>query len=139
MTSKKVYLFSLTAILLASVYPIYMGIIMLMAYIQHGGIDAAAYPRYVIPYTPICAALIICTGILPVIYKICKKFALVIISAFSTIIFLIVERFFERIVVFSSIFETRNIKWWENNVETGNGFRVYLPRNKWKQRKKRWK
>ena len=66
MSSKKVWLLSLGIILSASVYPIYMGIVMILSFIQNGGIDVADYPRYIIPYTPICIALIICTVLLPI-------------------------------------------------------------------------
>ena len=45
MATKKVYLISLGVILLASAYPIYMGVIMLWAYIQNGGIDVMEYPN----------------------------------------------------------------------------------------------
>ena len=69
MTTKKTYAFSLCAVLLASVYPLYMGEVMIFAYIQNGGIDVADYPSYIIPYTPICIALILCTTFLPLFVR----------------------------------------------------------------------
>ena len=67
MTAKKVYLLSIVFVLLAAAYPVYMGAVMVLAYAQNGGIDVADYPSYIIPYTPICVALIICTALLPLV------------------------------------------------------------------------
>jgi len=113
MTSKKVYLLSYMTIILASIYPIYMGVLMLSAYIKDGGIEAANYPSYIIPYTPICAALIICTALLPLVYKLCKRFTLPILSVLGAVLFLIVETGFEKIAVFSDLSFKINIETWQ--------------------------
>jgi len=101
MTIKKTYLLSLGIILSASVYPIYMGIVMFFAYIQNGGINATDYPKYIIPYTPICISIIICALLLPFVYKYCKKFTLLFLSVLGIILFLGIEIGFEQITVFS--------------------------------------
>jgi len=113
MTAKKVYLLSLGIILLASAYPIYMGAVMLRAYIQNGGIDAADYPSYMIPYTPICVAVIICTALLPLVFKLCKKFALPVLSALGAVLFLGTETGFERIAVFTDVSSKMKIETWQ--------------------------
>ena len=100
MTTKKVYLLSLGIILIASAYPINMGVVMLWAYIQNGGINAADYPSYVIPYTPICIAIIISTAIIPIAYRACKRLTLPALSILGMFLFLSAEVFFEKIVVF---------------------------------------
>ncbi|MCL2678049.1 MAG: hypothetical protein FWE85_03235 [Clostridiales bacterium] len=101
MTAKKMYLLSLGAVMLASAYPIYMGAVMLWAYMRNGGIDAADYPSYIIPYTPICLAFIVCTALLPLAFKWCKKFALPALSLLGIILFLVAEIAFEQVTVFS--------------------------------------
>ena len=101
MTTKKLYMIFLGSTILSSVYPIYMGIIMIVAHIRNGGINAIDYPKYIIPYTPICISLIICTLLLPLIYRHLKKFALITLSVLSIMLFLGTELGFERMVVFT--------------------------------------
>ena len=113
MIAKKVYLLSLSAVLLASVYPIYMGAVMLRAYLQDGGIDVADYPSYIIPYTPICIALIVCTALLPLAFRLCKKFTLPTLSALGVALFLGAEIAFEQIAVFASHSSRMNIETWQ--------------------------
>ncbi|MCL2488442.1 MAG: hypothetical protein FWE80_07145 [Oscillospiraceae bacterium] len=103
MSAKKVWLISLGAVLLASVYPIYMGISVLGAHLRNGGVEAADYPKYVIPYTPLCIALLCGVVLLPLVYKLCKKYTLPALSAFGVGLFLGIERFFERILVFETV------------------------------------
>lgn len=113
MTTKKVYLYALGAVLLASAYPIYMGAVMFSAAIQTGGIDAANYPRYIIPYTPVCIALILCAALLPLASKLCKKFALPVLSALGVLSFLGAEAGFERIAVFTDMSTKMNVETWQ--------------------------
>jgi len=100
MTTRKVYFLSLAAVQSASVYPIIMGVRVLAAYIKFGGVDASNYPKYVIPYTPICIALIISVALLPLIVRLCKKFALLTVSLLALALFFGAELGFEKIVVF---------------------------------------
>ena len=88
---KKIVAGLLIVVLSASVYPIYMGMIMLTAYFKNGGIDAADYPKYIIPYTPMCVAIIICVVILPIVYKL-KKYALTVLSLVGIGLFLLIEK-----------------------------------------------
>lgn len=111
MTSKKTYLISLAAVLAASVYPAYMGFVMLEAYFRQGGIDVADYPSYIIPYTPICVSLIITTALTPVFYKLFKKFTLLALSVLGALLFLGVEAAFEKITVFSGGSSTDIATW----------------------------
>jgi hypothetical protein len=78
-----------------------MGVIMLCGFLQNGGINAADYPKYIIPYTPICIALIICTALLPLVFKQLKKIAFLLLSIFGAGLFLLFEIMFEQITVFS--------------------------------------
>ena len=100
-TNKRFYVLSLGIILILSIYPLMMGGQILIAYIRDGYVDAADYPKYVIPYTPIAIALISSTVLLPLVMKRCKRFALPIISVFATGLFLLFEILFEQVTVFS--------------------------------------
>ena len=111
--TRKTYVISLLAVLLVSVYPIYMGAVKLWSYFQNGGLDVADYPKYIIPYTPICIALITCTAILPIIFNLCKKFALPILSAMGVIIFLGAETGFEQVAVFTDLSSKMKIETWQ--------------------------
>jgi hypothetical protein len=99
MTYKKFYVISLGALSLACAYPIYMGIAMLMSYINKGFVDVVDYRKYVIPYTPICIALIVSIALLPVVFKLTKKYTLLAASALATTLFFIAEIYFEQIEV----------------------------------------
>ena len=106
----KVYIISLGAVLLASVYPIYMGAVMLTAYLKEGGIRAADYPKYIIPYTPVCIALICSVALLPLAFKLCKRLTLPALSILAVVLFLSTETGFEKITVFSGAVETPEIQ-----------------------------
>jgi hypothetical protein len=99
MTYRKFYLLSLIAILLISIYPIYMGIVTLVNYLQYGSIAAADYKKYVIPYTPICLSLIVSAAILPLLFLLIKRFTLLFVSLLGTTLFVIFEYAFEQIKV----------------------------------------
>ena len=113
MTSKKVYLLTLGAVLLASIYPLYMGAAMVSSYWQNGGIDAADYPSYVIPYTPICVAVIACVMLLPLAFRWCKKFTLPALSGLGVLLFLVVEMGFEQMAVFTEVSATMRLETWQ--------------------------
>ena len=113
MTTKKVYTFSLVLVLFASIYPMYMGISMVISHIQKGGVDFTDYPSYIIPYTPICISLILCIALLPFIYKLCKRFALLVVSALGTVLFLVSEYMFENLVVFVEKTEIVTVEGWQ--------------------------
>ena len=50
---KKYYLLSLVGILIASFYPLKMGICVISDVIRDGYVLQENYPKYVIPYTPV--------------------------------------------------------------------------------------
>ena len=112
-STRKVYMLSLGAVLLASVYPLYMGVVLLVSYVQHGGIDMADYPRYIIPYTPICISLIVCVVLLPLVFRLCKNYALLIVSIMGVGLFLGAEMLFEQVVVFTDYSSKLNIVTWQ--------------------------
>ena len=100
-TSRNYYLFSLCLITMLSIYPLLMGIQILVACIREGYVNAADYPKYVIPYTPIAISLITSVALLPISVKICKKYSLLAISILGIGVFLLFELLFEQVTVFS--------------------------------------
>jgi hypothetical protein len=99
-TYPKYYLLSLGIILLLSFYPLLMGLQVLSAYVNFGYVNAADYPKYVIPYTPIALALILTVTLLPLAVRLSQKFALPIVSAVGIGAFLLFEVMFENVMVF---------------------------------------
>jgi hypothetical protein len=86
-------------IVLASVYPIFMGVVIQCGYMKNGLIHVEDYQKYIIPYTPICIALILSTSLLPLIFILCRRYTLPAVSLLGTIIFFITEYFYEQIRV----------------------------------------
>ena len=101
MTYRKLYWLSLGTIIIVSVYPIYMGVCTLVANFQQGYVDATNYQKYIIPYAPICIALIVCTLLLPVVSRVFKKHTLLAITVLGTVLFFATEVGFEQIKVLS--------------------------------------
>lgn len=98
-TFKKFYLFACAGIILASYYPIYMGVVTVTDYIKNGSIDVADYQKYIIPYTPISISLIITVVLMPVIFKLFKRHGLLIASFLGLGLFFASETFFENMIV----------------------------------------
>ena len=109
MTTKKFYFLSLGIILAASIYPIIMGAELLAAYFQNGGINVNAYPKYIIPYTPICISLILITALLPLFMKLFKRFVLPAVSILGIGLFLASEMWLENVTVFGGV----NVQSWQ--------------------------
>ncbi len=86
---KNYYLLSLLGVLLASCYPIYMGITVIIDMIRYGTVYAEKYPKYIIPYTPIALALLVGVALIPVALKYYKKYALLFGTVISSVIFFV--------------------------------------------------
>ena len=95
-TFRNYYLFSILGVILASCYPIYMGITVIVDMIRYGTVYAENYPKYIIPYTPIALALLVGVALIPVALKYFKKYALLFGTVISTVIFFVSEFLFER-------------------------------------------
>ncbi len=97
---KKYYFGMLAGVAIAVSYPIYMGISVLVHMLRDGAIPIEAYPKYVIPYTPIALALIVGALLLPLFQKLTEKKALLPGAAVSVAVFFLTEHFMEtRILV----------------------------------------
>lgn len=99
MKYKNFYLLSLLTVVLASIYPIYMGAATLGNFLHNGSVNAADYKKYIIPYTPICIGIIISTALMPIFIKLCNRYALIAASLLGSIIFFAAEIGFEQIKV----------------------------------------
>lgn len=111
MSYKKFYLLSLPAVILASIYPIYMGVVTMSSYLQNGFINVADYQKYIIPYTPICIALIASVALMPLIFKQFKRHTLLVVSLLGTVLFFASEFGFEQIKVIEGYVEMPLESW----------------------------
>lgn len=97
-TFKKYCLWSLFGVLIASFYPIYMGVAVVTDMIRYGTVYAEDYPKYIIPYTPIALAMILGVALMPLLFKRIEKFALAIGTVISTAAFFAAEFLLESMV-----------------------------------------
>ncbi|MBQ9750743.1 MAG: hypothetical protein IJV87_09245 [Clostridia bacterium] len=95
---KNYCLLSFLGVLLASCYPIYMGVTVIVDMIRYGTVYAEDYPKYIIPYTPIALALLIGVALMPVAIKYFKKYALLLGTVMSAVLFFVFEFILERTV-----------------------------------------
>lgn len=100
---KSFYLFSVIGMIIASIYPLMMGIRVISDMIKDGTVLKENYPKYIIPYTPICFALITGVLLMPLFTKLFKRFAQLAGSVFSLGVFFGAELLFEKKVVVSSV------------------------------------
>ena len=128
-TFRKYYLFSLLGVLLASCYPIYMGISVIVDMIRYGTVYAENYPKYIIPYTPIALALLVCVALIPVALEYFKKYALLFGTVISTVLFFVFEFILERAVTV-----TRTVTGIFSTLEDWQMFMCYVPPNSFEER-----
>ena len=128
-TFRKYYLFSLLGVLLASCYPIYMGISVIVDMMRYGTVYAENYPKYIIPYTPIALALLVCVALIPVALKYFKKYALLVGTVISTVLFFVFEFILERAVTV-----TRTVTGIFSKLEDWQMYMCYVPPNSFEER-----
>lgn len=103
---RRFYLLSSVITLAACAYPVYMGIVTVLAWMRSGVVTLADYKKYVIPYTPIGIALIVVVLLMPAIYRLSSRFALLISSAAGAALFFITEILLEKIPVSESLYSS---------------------------------
>lgn len=111
MRIKGFYLLSLISIVTVSAYPLYMGAATLSNFLKKGYINTAEYPKYIIPYTPICVALIVSISLMPLIFRLFKRYALAVASLLAILIFFTTEAGFENIRVIEGNMEMPLQSW----------------------------
>ncbi len=107
------WLFSLAAVLAASLYPLLMGVRVISDMLRDGTVLKENYPKYIIPYTPIAVALILGVLLLPLFVKLMKRFAVLGSSALSVGAFFGLELLFERKVVVTSTETAATLADWQ--------------------------
>lgn len=116
---KKYWFCTLAGIFAASFYPLYMGVLVISNMITYGAVPRENYPKYIIPYTPICLAVIAAVLLMPCFMKHLKNFALWAASAVSVVIFFIAELLFESKVIITATVQT--------TLESWQMFMCYVP------------
>jgi hypothetical protein len=76
-----------------------MGVKVATEYLANGYVLSSDYPKYVIPYTPMCIAIIVATAIIPLLYRYAKRATQIISSVAGVGVFLASEWLFEQIEV----------------------------------------
>lgn len=126
---KMYYLFSLLGVLLASGYPIYMGISVVSDMIRFGTVYAEDYPKYIIPYTPIAWAVIVGVALIPILMKYLEKYALPAGSVLSVAIFFASEWLLESMVTV-----TRTVTGIFSKLESWQMYMCYIPPDSFEER-----
>lgn len=97
----------------ASLYPLFMGASVVRDMLADGTVQKENYPKYIIPYTPIAAALIVGVLLMPLLIRLLRRFALPVGSAFSLGVFFAAETLLERNVVVSTESSAATLEDWQ--------------------------
>lgn len=118
------YLFSCLAVLIASYYPLSMGVRVISDMITNGAVLKENYPKYIIPYTPISVAIIVGVLLMPLLIRFFKRFAFVSGASIATGIFFALEFLLEQKVVVSTAETVTKLEDWQM-------FMCYVPPEGW--------
>ncbi len=118
------YLFSCLGVLIASYYPLSMGVRVITDMLVNGTVMKENYPKYIIPYTPISVAIIIGVLLMPLFIRFFKRFAFAggVLSAIG--VFFGLELLFEQKVVVSTAETVTKLEDWQM-------FMCYVPPEGW--------
>lgn len=118
------YLLSCIGVLIASYYPLSMGIRVVTDMIVNGTVLKENYPKYIIPYTPISIAIIVGVFLMPLFIRLFKRFALVGGTSIATGVFFALELLLEQKVVVSTAETVTKLEDWQM-------FMCYIPPEEW--------
>ena len=118
------YLLSCLGILIASYYPLSMGVRVITDMLVNGTVMKENYPKYIIPYTPISVAIIAGVLLMPLFIKVFKRFAFAGGAAVATGIFFGSELLLEQKVVVSTAETVTKLEDWQM-------FMCYVPPEGW--------
>lgn len=107
------YLLTCIGVLIASYYPLSMGVRVITDMIANGTVMKENYPKYIIPYTPICLAVIVAVLLMPVIMKLLKRFSFIGCSALAIGTFFALETLFEQKVVVTTAETVSKLEDWQ--------------------------
>lgn len=123
------YLCSLAGVLIASFYPIWMGVKVVSDMIRFGTVYAEDYPKYIIPYTPIALAVIIGVALMPILVKKLEKLALAAGTGVSLIVFFASELMLESMVTV-----TKTVTGIASSLEGWQMYMCYIPPDMFEER-----
>ena len=118
------YVMTVLGVLLASCYPFFMGICVIRDMLVSGTVFKEDYPKYIIPYTPICIAVLTGVLLLPLCANLPKRFALLAGSVAAIAVFFVLEILFEQQVVVTSTETVSKLEDWQM-------FMCYAPPDGW--------
>ena len=118
------YLFSCLGVLIASYYPLSMGVRVITDMLVNGTVMKENYPKYIIPYTPISVAIIIGVILMPLFIIVFKRFAFVGGAVSATVVFFGLELLLEEKVVVSTAETVTKLEDWQM-------FMCYIPPEGW--------
>lgn len=117
-------LLSCLGVLIASYYPLSMGVRVITDMLVNGTVMKENYPKYIIPYTPISVAIIAGVLLMPLFIKVFKRFAFTGGAAVATGIFFGSELLLEQKVVVSTAETVTKLDDWQM-------FMCYVPPEGW--------
>ena len=123
------WLLSFAGVLIASFYPVYMGVTVISDMIRFGTVQAEDYPKYIIPYTPIAVAVILGVALIPLALKYAKRYSLLAGSAVSVGVFFASEFMLESMVTV-----TRTVTGIFSTLENWQMYMCYVPSNLYEER-----
>lgn len=118
------WLCSLAGILIASFYPLYMGVRVISDMVRDGTVLKENYPKYVIPYTPLAFSVILGVLLMPLLIRVMKRAAVFGGTAVSLVAFFSAEFWFERRIIVSTAETTVKLEDWQM-------FMCYQPPDGW--------
>ena len=118
------YLFSCLGVLIASYYPLSMGVRVITDMLVNGTVMKENYPKYIIPYTPISVGIIAGVLLMPLFIKVFKRFAFAGGAAVATGVFFGSELLFEQKVVVSTAETVTKLEDWQM-------YMCYVPPEGW--------
>lgn len=118
------YIFACIGVLLASYYPLAMGVRVITDMIVDGTVMKENYPKYIIPYTPISLALLVGMLLMPVCMKLFRRFAMAGGAAIATGVFFVSELLFEQKIVVTTAETVTKLDAWQMYI-------CYIPQEGW--------
>lgn len=114
----------MACVLIASFYPLYMGVRVISDMVRDGTVLKENYPKYVIPYTPLAFAVILGILLMPIFLRLMKRAAVFGGTTVSLAAFFGAEFWFEQSIVVSTAETTVKLEDWQM-------FMCYAPPGGW--------
>ncbi len=110
---RKYVFFAFLGVLLASFYPLSMGVRAIWDMIADGVILKENYPKYVIPYTPISLSVIAGVLLMPVFIRFFKKYSFALGAITALALFFVFEFLFEQKMIIANAEQVVQLDDWQ--------------------------